>query len=219
MTRTTIALVGRLCGVLAVCTALSGCAAYRPIPTSRFAFELERRSEQSLDNVHVIFVESPADVGRWGRIEEVCCEMRDMGLRNAVYFEPLIDGSWCELANDVRDIRAENPNSRIMLVGWSMGSMFVKNALTELEADGESVDTIVYLDSMTIKLSDITGHPENYDRAVLIYRRGHPMPCLPNSVSLCVDECHHLPVGHHERTIDQLVQEAIRLADSLNVDQ
>lgn len=219
MSRTTFAIVGRLCGVLAVFTALSGCASCCPIPTSRFAFELEGRSERSLEEVHVIFVDSPADIGHVGRIEDVCCEMRDMGLQNAVYFEPLVDGTWCELADYVRGIRAENPNCRIMLVGWSVGSLFVKNALKELEADGESVDTIVYIDSFTIKISDITGHPENYDRAVLIYRCGHPMPCLPNTVVRCVDEWFHLPVGHHEQTIDQLVQEAIRLADSANVDQ
>jgi pimeloyl-ACP methyl ester carboxylesterase len=174
---------------------------------------LESRSAQSLDNVHVIFVESPADIGHVGRIEDVCCEMQDMGVRNAVYFEPFVDGGSCELAQYVLSIRAQNPQARIMLVGWSIGTVFVKNALTELDAHGESVDTIVYIDSTTIILSDLNGHPENYDRAVLIYRRGRLMPSLPNSVSRCVDELFHLPVAHNERTIDQLVLEATRLAD------
>ena len=215
MIRTTSTFLSYLCEIIAVSAVLCGCATC-PIPTSRYAMLLESRPEQSLDNVHVIFVESPADIGHFGRIEEVCCEMRDMGLRNTVYFEPLVDGNWCELAEYVREVRAENPNSRIMLVGWSIGTLFVKNALKELEAEGESVDTIVYIDSFTIKLSDLTGHPENYDRAVMIYRRGHCMPCLPRSVVRCVDECFHLPVGHNEQTIDQLVLEATRLADAQN---
>lgn len=212
MNRSTTSLLSCLCGTCLVCAALAGCVA-APIPTSRYAFQLESRSAQSLDNVHVIFVESTADVGHFGRIEDVCSEMRDMGLRNAVYFEPFVDGGACELAEHIRNVRAENPQARIMLVGWSIGTVCVKNTLLELDTHGESVDTIVYIDSTTIILSDLTGHPENYDRAVLIYRRGYPMPTLPRSVSRCINETFHLPVGHNERTIDQLVLEATRLAD------
>ncbi|MCX7423024.1 MAG: hypothetical protein NT013_26305 [Planctomycetia bacterium] len=205
-------LLGRLSGTWLVCAAISGCAA-APLPVSRYAFQLESRPAESLDNVHIIFVESNADIGHAGRIEEVCCELRDMGLRNAVYFEPFVDGGSCDLAEHIRGVRSENPAARIMLVGWSIGTLCVKNTLIELDAHCESVDTIVYIDSTTIILSDFTGHPENYDRAVLIYRRGYPMPSLPRSVSRCIDEVFHLPVGHNERTIDQLVLEATRLAD------
>lgn len=212
MNRSAKHFLSRLCRSCLVCAAISGCVT-APLPVSRYAFQLESRSEQSLDNVHVIFVESPADIGHAGRIEDVCCEMQDMGLRNAVYFEPFVDGGSCELAQYVRGVRAENPHARIMLVGWSIGTVFVKNALKELETLGETVDTIVYIDSTTIILSDLAGHPENYNRAVLIYRHGHPMPSLPNSVSRCIDEWFHLPVAHNERTIDQLVLEATRLAD------
>lgn len=203
-----------LMGTCFICVTLSGCAS-APLPTSRYAFQLQSRPTEALDNVHVIFVESNADIARAGRIEEVCCELRDIGLKNAVYFEPIVDGGSCDLAQYIRDIRAENPAAKFMLVGWSVGTLCVKNTLCDLDADYESVDTIVYIDSSAIILSDLTGHPVNYNRAVLIYRRGYPMPSLPRSVSRCVDEVFHLPVGHNERTIDQLVLEATRLADGL----
>lgn len=212
MIHSTKQMLSRLCGTCVVCAAISGCVA-APLPTSRYAFQLESRSAESLDNVHVIFVESTADVAHAGRIEEVCCELHDMGLRNAVYFEPFVDGGSCDLAQYIRGVREENPAARFMLVGWSLGTVCVKNTLNELDIHGESIDTIVYIDSTSIVLSDFTGHPENYDRAVLIYRRGYPMPTLPRSVSRCVDEIFHLPMGHSERTIDQLVLEATRLAD------
>lgn len=212
MNRSTKQMLSHLFGTCIVCAAISGCVA-APLPVSRYAFQLESRPAESLDNVHVIFVESNADIGRVGRIEDVCCELRDMGLRNAIYFEPFVDGGSYDIAQYIRGVRAENPAARFMLVGWSIGTLCVKNTLIELDAYCESVDTIVYIDSTTIVLSDLTGHPENYDRAVLIYRRGYPMPSLPRSVSRCVDEIFHLPVGHNERTIDQLVLEATRLAD------
>ena len=205
-------MLNHLFGSCLICAAVSGCVT-APLPTSRYAFQLESRPAGALDNVHVIFVESSADIAHGGRIEEVCCELRDMGLRNAIYFEPFVDGGSCELAQYIRGVRAENPAARFMLVGWSLGTLCVKNTLTELDTSCESVDTIVYIDSTSIILSDFTGHPENYDRAVLIYRRGYPMPSLPRSVSRCVDEIFHLPVGYNERTIDQLVLEATRLAD------
>lgn len=197
-----------------VCLAVSGCAS-GPIPSSPHAMILQSQPASSLDNVHVVFVESPADVGHWGRIEEVCCSMRQMGLRNAVYFQPIIDGNGCDLAEYVRDIRSENPNSQVMLVGWSIGSLCVKEALTILDEDCDGVETVVYIDSGFLKLSDFTGHPDNADRVVLIYRAHQSPPrCIPNAEVRCVDEWFHLPVAHHRDTVDQLVQEAIDLTAS-----
>lgn len=198
--------------MLAACLSISGCASC-PIPSSPHASLLERQPSSNLDNVHVIFVDSLADVGHWGRIEEVCCSMRELGLRNAVYFEPFFDGADRGLVEYIRGIRAENPNSRIMLVGWSLGSQCVKNALVTLDQCCEGIETVVYLDSLFLTLSDFTGHPDNADRVLLIYRANQSAPrCIPNSEVQCVDCWCHLPVPYHRDTIDSLVQEALALS-------
>ncbi len=198
--------------LLATCLTASGCATC-PIPTSPNAMLLEHQPPSNLDDVHVIFVESFADFGSVGRLEEVCCSLRQLGLRNAVYFEPLYDGGSCALVDYIRDIRAENPNSRIMLVGWSIGALCVKNALLTLDQCCEGVETVVYIDSGFLRLSDFTGHPDNADRVLLIYRaHASPPSCIPNSEVLCVDSWFHLPVAHHRDTVDSLVQEAADLA-------
>ena len=197
---------------LVTCLTISGCASC-PIPSSPHAMLLQSQPPSNLDDVHVIFVESSADVGHFGRLEEVCCSMRQLGLRNAVYFEPIIDGDSDDLVEQIRDIRDENPNSRIMLVGWSIGSLCVKSALVALDRCGEGVETVVYIDSGFLKISDFTGHPDNADRVLLIYRSHKSPPrCIPNSEVQCVDAWFHLAVPHHRVTVDQLVQEAADLA-------
>ena len=197
---------------LVTCLTISGCASC-PIPSSPHAMLLQSQPPSNLDDVHVIFVESSADVGHFGRLEEVCCSMRQLGLRNAVYFEPIIDGDSDDLVEQIRDIRDENPNSRVMLVGWSIGSLCVKSALVALDRCGEGVETVVYIDSGFLKISDFTGHPDNADRVLLIYRSHKSPPrCIPNSEVQCVDAWFHLAVPHHRVTVDQLVQEAADLA-------
>ncbi len=198
--------------MLAACLSMTGCATC-PIPLSPHASLLQRQPPSNLDDVHIIFVDSLADVGHLGRLEEVCCSMREIGLRNAVYFEPFFDGADRGLVEYIRGVRAENPNSRIMLVGWSMGSLCVKKALNTLAECCARVETVVYLDSAFLTLSDFTGHPDNADRVLLIYRANQSAPrCIPNSEVQCVDSWFHLPVAHHRDTVDSLVQEALALS-------
>lgn len=198
--------------LLATCMSVGGCATC-PIPSSPHSALLQSQPPSNLDDVHVIFVESPADLGHWGRLEEVCCSMRQLGLNNAVYFKPILDGGSCDLVEYIRDVRDENPNSRIMLVGWSLGTLFVKSALATLDQCGEGVESVVYIDSGFLKLSDITGHPANADRVLLIYRaHTSPPSCIPNSEVQCVDSWFHLPVAHHRDTINSIVQEALELS-------
>lgn len=201
-------------GVIALCLAITGCATC-PIPTPPHAPLLQSQPESNLDDVHVIFVESPADLGHWGRLKEVCCSLRQLGLNNAIYFEPIVDGNSCDLVECIRDIRAENPNSRIMLVGWSMGSLYVKDALIALDRRCEGVETVVYIDSGFLTFSEFVGqpHPDNADRILLIYRSHQSPPCcIPNSEVQCIDSIFHLPVAHHCDTVDSLVQEAFTLS-------
>ena len=198
--------------VIALMISTVGCASC-PIPRSPHASLLENQPAANLDNVHVIFVESPADLGHWGRLDEVYCSMQQLGLENAVYFQPGINGHTYDLANHIRNVRNQNPNSRIMLVGWSMGCLYIRKTLLELDQTCDRVETVVYLDSLLLKIADYTGHPANADHVLLIYRsHTSPPQCIPNSEVQCVDCWTHLPVAHHRDTVDSLVQEALALS-------
>lgn len=208
-----ISRVLRLTFVTLLLTTL-GCASC-PIPCSPHASLLRCQPACNLDNVHVICVESPADLGHWGRLDDVCCSLRQLGLNNAVYFRPVIDGHSCDLAQYVRNVRQQNPNSRVMLVGWSMGCLYIRKALLDLDRTCEGVETVVYLDSLFLKFADFTGHPDNADRVLLVYRSHKSPPrCIPNSEVQCVGCWFHLPLCHHKETVDSLVQEAIALSSA-----
>lgn len=198
-----------LFGLLLLSAAMNGCTSIAS-PCPVLVSELQNRPQQNLDDVHVIFVDSPF----LPKLSPICCEMRKRGMNNAIYFDPFRDGGGCVLSKHVRDIRAENPNSRIMLVGWSFGALSIKSTLEHLDVDCEGIDTIVYIDSSLIKLCHLTGHPDNYDRAVMIYRSVHRPPrCLRYDAIRCVDTWFHGSVPGNAGTINQLYEEAIRLAD------
>lgn len=196
---------------LAICLVLCGCV-LSPVPSPRAAVGLLAQPTSTLDDVHVIFVESILDFGHLGRLDDVCLSMRQHGV-NAVYFNPIEDGNGCDLFDYVQGVRAENPNARIMLVGWSFGAIHVKHALEHFEDCGEPIDTVVYIDSAFLKLSEFTGHPDGADRVVLVYRSLlTPMPLISDSEVLCVDTLWHRGITRHPCVIDRLYAEAARLA-------
>lgn len=199
-------------GFLALLLTTIGCAS-SPIPRSPHASLLQCQPAANLDNVHVIFVESPADLGHWGRFDDVCYSMQQLGLDNTVFFKPRVNGHSCDLAEYIRNVRRQNPNSRVMLVGWSMGSLYIRKTLKLLDQTGDRVDTVVYLDSVFLTYADSRGHPANADRVLLIYRsHKSPPQCIPNSEVQYINCQYHLPVAHCPATIDSLVQEALALS-------
>jgi len=201
------------CGISLLSAALAGCAT-TPLACSPLAAELHRRPPQALDSVYVILVESPVDVSQLGGLPDVCCALRSLGVLNVIYFDPFKHGTGCALADFIQGIRENDPNSRIMLVGWSMGCASVINALKHLEHDGQSIETVVYLDSSTLKFLPPDDHPRNYERAVMIYRKDHSAPDgYPRSEEVVVDHWFHLAIPKHPTTMNQLILETLRLVD------
>jgi hypothetical protein len=112
-------------------------------------------------------------------------------------------------------MRREDDGTRIALVAWSGASLWVWDGLTELDETGERVDLIVYLDSNWIKKRVIEqGHPENFGRAVLIYRSDNPpVEGVPRSVVRLANTTNHLAVAAHPDTIQALSEELAPLAE------
>lgn len=164
------------------------------------------------ERIFPIFVNSPLDVAQIGRLADSASYFQARGFMRSDF---LFNSSGSELATMTRDIRSRNPNARIALIGWSGASLWIWDALTELSQTGETVDLIVYLDSNWIKTRVAReGHPTNFRRAVLIYRRGNPpVVGVPGAVSRQVDTTLHLAVAAHEDTLEFLDEEFMRLME------
>ena len=187
----------------------AGCAT---VGGSKPDSHIETLPAEAKDSVHVIFVNSPLDILQVGRLAGVASYFRSRGFEHSS-FQYLSSGS--KLAGEVRDLRREDDGARIALVAWSGASLWVWDALKELDETGERVDLIVYLDSNWIKKRvSNEGHPDNFDRAVLIYRSDNlPVEGVPNSVIRRAETTNHLAVAAHPDTIETLGEELARLAE------
>ena len=138
---------GEICGLglLALLLVAAGCAT---VGGSTPASDIERLPVEAKDRVHVIFVNSPLDVLQIGRLAGVASYFRSRGFQHSG-FQYLSSGP--KLAGEVRDLHLEDDGARIALVAWSGASLWVWDALKELDETGERVNLIVYLDSNWIK--------------------------------------------------------------------
>lgn len=207
-----VATRGTLCTLLLLCLSVlvsSGCTT---LDSSSPADHEGSPSEPGGDRVFALFINSPLDVPQFGRLAQAAAYFRDQGFPDSSF---IMRTSGAELAAWTRDIRRGTPNARIALIGWSGASLWIWDALTELNTSGESVDLIVYLDSNWIKTRvSSQGHPTNYGRALLIYRRDNPpVTGVPNAESKRVDTDFHLAVAAHPDTLRYLLVELRRLAE------
>ncbi|MFW5682185.1 MAG: hypothetical protein ACOC1G_04185 [Phycisphaeraceae bacterium] len=115
------------------------------------------------------------------------------------------------LAERVREAHANGRTCA--LIAWSGASLWVHDALSKLERDGGWVELVVYLDSNWIKdRIEKSGHPDNAQRMVLIYRQNNAFPRIEGAKRYAVDEWNHLAVPRREETATALVRELARLA-------
>ncbi|MBM79977.1 MAG: hypothetical protein CMJ78_05220 [Planctomycetaceae bacterium] len=203
-----------LAGVATVLSGLTGCAI-----TPESSFEDYAQSQPlNKENVHVFFLESPADFLRLGDIRRLSTYLKDQGFPNAYYYRMTpsgvarMRGSRIELAQHIYQIRAMNPNARILLYGWSAGSLIGIDAMNRLGLTGIRIDTALYVDSTFVRF--VPYHPPNVDRIALIYRRQNCVPQqLPHAVIYPIKEFGHLSVPTDKEAVDALMLEVIRLAE------
>ena len=116
----------------------------------------------------IIFIGADRDLARMGQLRQVTADFRARGY-NAVYFNP-----WKQL-NDHEELAGMIRNAvrcrgqRVMLVGWSFGTVVGLRALEIVKAEGICVDTFVELDCFNIRFyMGENFHPANARRVVVI---------------------------------------------------
>jgi thioesterase domain-containing protein len=109
------------------------------------------------------------------------------------------------LLEEIRAAQAADPAGRIILAGWSGGSLTAWDVANELATRGERLDALVYLDSAWIKRRvRERGHPANADRILLVYRRRHEPPPIEGAEHVTVPTSNHLAVATHPVTFEAL---------------
>lgn len=185
----------------------TGCATLGTLSLSE---RLQALPAGQKDRVYPFFINSPLDVPQVGRLAGVASYFRENGFKHSDF---LFRSGGPILADRIREIKQREPGAKTALIAWSGASLWVWDALTDLQESGDSVELIVYLDSNWIKERVAEkDHPANFDRAVLIYRQDNPpVTGVPGSVPRIVATNQHLAVAAHADTVGFLGEELIRL--------
>lgn len=126
--------------------------------------------------------------------------------------------SYSKFAEEIREIRKDNPNARIALVGYSLGANSVREVANELNRDGTRVDLLVYLAGDTIKNSP-ESRPANVSRIVNIRAKGAIATGgsfvngseIEGARNVRVD-CRHILTPSRRQTVEIMMEELLMLA-------
>lgn len=103
-----------------------------------------------------------------GNFNGLCAYLKDQGFTNT-YFGQLYT---CQnYAQRIRDIRATDPEAKIVLFGFSLGSNSVRTIANDLDTDGTKVDLMIYLVGDYVK-NEPQSKPKNVARIVNLRAKG-----------------------------------------------
>jgi hypothetical protein len=103
-----------------------------------------------------------------GNFNGLCSYIKDQGFTNT-YFGQLY--TWQDFPQRIREIRKSDPDAKIVLFGYSLGSNSVRTIANDLDTDGTKVDLLIYLAGDYIK-NDATAKPKNVARVLNIRSKG-----------------------------------------------
>jgi|GEM_PF-4970289 len=197
--------------LLIILVSLGGCASWGWGEAKQTATRLDDNTKQ---RIHTWFLNSPLDVPRLGRLDEVANFVRHQGFTNTDF----VGSTNVEkIANEIRDIRRRDRNAKFVLVGWSGASLYCWDIADLVARDGIVIDRIIYLDSeWLVKRLQERPHPRNVRRVLCLYREGHDAPTtLPNAQRITVPTTQHMAVAKNPETVRLVVQELVNLGYGL----
>jgi len=101
------------------------------------------------DHVYVLLIDG-FDPVNFGQFSSLQWQVNRWGFKNASYYR------WFESSDTVgriRSIRSSDPNSKIVLVGYSLGSIEARNVTDTVRSEGLKIDVLVYLGGDLLKNS------------------------------------------------------------------
>lgn len=210
----------RYCALLILsCCGLSGCSlmslehAEQQISYKPVAEDTPVKSSSACSNsshVYVYFIHGldPCDYANLRGVEQYC---QDLGFTNTVYVT-LHQGS--DVVSHVRCTKANDPQARIVIYGYSAGAAVAKRAVNKLhDYDGIDVDLLIYVSGIVLIDTQST-RPEYVGKIIHILDGGKVIPGmqLTGAENYRFTDVWHFGTPMHPRTLAILKTELEREA-------
>jgi hypothetical protein len=191
------------------------CAADESCTASEFSSAFPHVGRSYCAPVYVIIIDSPVDPLRIGRLNQLAGVIRRAGFSNVEFFHPWVKGRSHHLTHRVLEIRRRCPDARVVMIGWSMGTIWAGNAARSLAAQGVCIDSFINMDSKLYGPTSSGGYPPNIHRTLLLYRNNANVPSgVPGSYLVRVNEFMHLRVPSNTSAQNAIVRELRHVASN-----
>jgi len=149
-----------------------------------------------------------------GNFNGLCGYLRDQGFTHTYFGQPY---TYFWFPDEIREVRARDPDARIVLIGFSWGGNCARSMAHRLAEDGISVDLLVYLVGDTIWNTPYS-RPPNVRRVVNVRGRGLVLLgglCDGADLDGARNErihCRHILAPSRKETVTLLMEELTPLA-------
>jgi hypothetical protein len=137
------------------------------VPNTNLRAEAEALATDQRDHVYVYFING-VDPLCSGNLNGLCDYVRSLGFSHATFGQMTAARHFL---HKIRDVKAADPDAKIVLVGFSLGASCICNLAHWLGNEGIQVDSLIYLAGDLINNND-KSRPTNACRIVNITARG-----------------------------------------------
>jgi hypothetical protein len=119
------------------------------------------------EHVHVYFINGfdPLYFGKLNALAEHC---RALGFANVQCGQMTSTAAY---TREIREVREQDPDSRVLVLGYSLGANRVRNMARSLHEEGIAIDVLVYLDCVAI-YNKLRSRPDNCKTIINISGHG-----------------------------------------------
>lgn len=167
--------------------------------------------KEDKNNVHIFLVHGwdPLDVGRLSDLQSHCLAQGYIHVKIVQFYE------WSRVIEDVCSAKAENPQARVLLLGYSAGANSVSHIVNELHDDFQiDVERVFYLAGIML-IDTAYARPDYVGKIVHIRDGGILIPGmnLTGAENYRFRDVWHFGTPTHAGTYDLLDRELQSLAN------
>lgn len=208
-------IASNLLGLLLGCACLPGCmSVLHPIHPPAEVQCIPRMPCAAREHVYVFIVHGvdPLDYANLNGLQRYC---QDLGYANTYLGQLFHKGG---VYKEVCRVQAQDPEARIVCIGFSAGANVVRDVVRELGAHGGYVDLVVYCGGNTLK--DVPeSRPENVGKVIHVLATGYVWKGVPldGAENVRYADVWHFGSPSHPETLRKLAEELATVAGRVPV--